>query len=149
MYQPTKTFRAHRFGDVDMTQGGGFYDFEGWPHYVSIIRVTPCSDAGGPDNQFWVERGTLFMERGPDELKRARECFGLDEEEFKKLTPASRRHAMAQAVLAYYGMECAERWTVQIGAKAEPCSTMFDPITPEETLRGNRSLEKYIYENRD
>ena len=146
-----KTFRWHRFGDVDMTQGGGFYCFDNWPYSVNIIRVTPCSDAGGPDNQFWVESGSIFMERGPHELRSARECIGLDDDAWNKLTRAQRRHALTEAALAYYGIESSSaKWTVQIGAKPDPNhSSSFTPLIPDYVLRANRSLEKYIYENRE
>lgn len=144
-----KNYRWHRFGDINMEHGGGFYSFEGWPHYVDIIRVTPCSDAGGPDNQFWVESGTLFMKRKRDELKRAREIFGQDEEFYQKLTRAQKRHYMVEAILASYGLDNRIHWSVQIGQKPDPNhSDSFTPLVPDYVLRANRSLEKYIYECR-
>jgi len=148
MYKPAKRFRWHRFGDLSMENGGGFYSFEGWPHYVDVIRVTPCSDAGGPDNQFWLERGTIFMGRKPEELKNARSIFGMDEDDYKKLSRATKRHFMAEAVLAAHGMDRDAHWTVQIGAEADNHQPGFDPITIDEVLRGNCSLEKYVYEKR-
>lgn len=149
MYQPVKTFRWFRFGDLNMENGGGFYSFEGWPHYIDIIRVTPCSDAGGPDNQFWIERGSLFMERSKEDFERALAMIGMDDaDEWRRLSRATKRHAKTQAVLGYYGMDRDSHWTIQIGAKAEPCSSSFTTLIPDYVLRGNCSLENYIYENR-
>lgn len=44
-------------GDADIENGGFFYDLSNFDDlgYAQAVRVTPCSDAGGPDNVFWVE----------------------------------------------------------------------------------------------
>lgn len=155
MYKPIKKPRWFKFGDADMTQGGGFYSLEEWKNgFVEIIRVTPCADAGGPSNQFWIELGSVYTERSKEEIQRALCCCGLDDKEvWKQYTRAERRHLIVEAILAYYGMESPSRWTVQIGAKVDPFWNDrggFDPINNiDEVLRGNCSLEKYVYEKRN
>lgn len=47
----------HYNGDVNIEHGGFFYDLSTFEQgYVDVVRVVPCSDAGGPDNYFWLQK---------------------------------------------------------------------------------------------
>lgn len=47
----------HYSGDVDIAHGGMFYNMDDIENgYADAVRVTAVSDAGGPDNMWWVER---------------------------------------------------------------------------------------------
>lgn len=48
-------------GDMNIENGGLFWKGESSDDYVEVVEVTPCSDAGGPDNLFHVATGTLYM----------------------------------------------------------------------------------------
>lgn len=139
------THRPQRFGDMSMEHGGGFYAFDGWPYWVSCLQVVPCSEAGGPDNQFWVERGALHVQRSKPEMERILATIGMDDpDEWRRLGRAGQRHAKIQAVLRYCGMGGITREVVQVG----PTDTFFnkrgwDPITADITLRAGSSIENY------
>lgn len=125
-------------GDVNIEHGGYFYDFTGWQWgYVDVTRVQPCSDAGGPDNQFWVESLTVNVRKGAA-LEEVLSCCGLTIDTLPK--GAARRHALVDCHLAYvtYDQEWSE--AVQVGAVAEPCGSGFDPVRIDKKLRGNASL---------
>lgn len=54
-----KRTRWHYSGDVNIEHGGMFYNLSTFGEgYVSVVRCQPCTDAGGPDNCFWVEQLT-------------------------------------------------------------------------------------------
>lgn len=55
-------------GDMNLTEGGLFWRFDGaerFPDtdYVLAVRVTPCAAAGGPENLFHVETGSIYVPR--------------------------------------------------------------------------------------
>ena len=60
------------FGDVNIEHGGVFYTLKGYRDgYVSAVRVTACSDAGGPDNCFWMEHLTLYGELDANSVRQS------------------------------------------------------------------------------
>ena len=69
--------RWHYFGDINLEYGGFFYRTDQWQHlYADVVLVTPCSDAGLPDNQFWIEN--LVVEpKAQEDLQDALEMGGL------------------------------------------------------------------------
>lgn len=70
----------HYQGDVNIEHGGMYYCLDGFDQgYAECVRVTPCSNAGGPDNTFWIEQLTVdigdhallaFSGVGPDAATR-------------------------------------------------------------------------------
>src|ERR1700685_3511801 len=54
--------RWHYMGDINLEYGGYFWREDGADDYVLCVRVTPCSDAGGPNNLFWIEQGSIYMD---------------------------------------------------------------------------------------
>lgn len=55
-------------GDMNLEHGGLFWrpgSRDPFPEadYVEAVQVTPCTDAGGPDNLFCIESGSIYMPR--------------------------------------------------------------------------------------
>ena len=132
-------------GDVSIEHGGFFYDLSSWDcGYVSATRVTPCSDAGGPDNQFWVENLTVNLREGAA-LDDVLQCCGMTRETLPK--GAARRHAIVECHIAYGAYDVEQNEVVQVGAKPDPISAGrpgFDPVRVNVVLRANASLRKYV-----
>jgi hypothetical protein len=127
-------------GDVNIEHGGVFYCLDSWKlGYVDALRVTPCSDAGGPDNIFWIEELTVNIREGT-ELDRIFACVGMYH---KSDMPkgASYRHAMVDAHIYYGAYDIESSYTVQIG----PDDEFYDgreKITPDYFLRASVNLRK-------
>ncbi len=128
-------------GDVNIRYGGYFWKEDGSDDYVLAVRITPCSDAGGPDNQFWIEQGSIFLGDS------ARQVDSLDVIGVS-VSEATRRDYV-DAALACHGIE-RDSWngeqTLQIGAKAGDASHGWRGFTdgPDIILRGNAKLRRFI-----
>lgn len=124
-------------GDVNIENGGYFYSLKNWQFdYVDAVRVTPCSDADGPDNCYWVDMVTVNLRKGA-ELERALQCIGQSIADLPK--NACKRHIIIDACLSY-GYCDVDSMAVQIGAKQ---SEYGEPIRVEKVLRANVSLYRY------
>ena len=54
--------QLHYSGDVNVEYGGMFYRLDTWiDGYVDVVRVVSCTDAGGPDNMWWVETLSVMV----------------------------------------------------------------------------------------
>lgn len=127
--------RVYYSGDVNLEYGGVFYSLANAQYgYASAVRVTPLSDAGGPDNQFWIEPLTINFKRDALQTKSMLACIGLENE------PAPNAHVLIDAALAYgfYDQEAVE--TVQIGAASGLPAV-------DTVLRANASLRRYVWKN--
>lgn len=130
-------------GDRNIEYGGYFYSLDGWQwDYVSAVRVTPCSDAGGPDNCFWVERLTVNIRDGL-QLDWVMGCVGLDREQLRKLSRAQKRHALIDAHIAYGAFDTEHSEMIQIGKEQDKFHS-GDIYIPTKVLRGNASLRRYV-----
>lgn len=134
-------------GDVNLEHGGYFFRVgkdESRYQYSSVVRVTPCSDADGPDNLFWVETLTVNL---PDKELRAKNgmlsCVGMDEETLASLTPAKRFAELVYASLAYGCYDQESNKTVQIGPKDEFYSG-HEEIPVDVQLRAGSSLHNWV-----
>lgn len=57
-------------GDLNPEHGGYFYTLSDAEYgYASVVRITPCSDAGLAENEFWIER--LNVNFPGDEIEEA------------------------------------------------------------------------------
>ena len=56
-------------GDMGLEYGGFYWREDGADDYVLAVRVTPCSDAGGPDNLFHIESGSIYIGTDPDRAR--------------------------------------------------------------------------------
>lgn len=132
-------------GDINAEHGGMFYTLEGvkWG-YVDALRIVPCSDAGGPDNLFWLERLTINLREGAA-LAPILECCGIGRDELARLTPAQRVHASIRAHESYGAYDPDGTEVVRIGP---PCP-FFDHRREWESpkidrvLRAGSSIGRY------
>ena len=133
-------------GDVNLQHGGTFYSvdtFDKWG-YVDALRVTPCSDADGPDNLFWFEQLSVNVERSADDIESALNCIGQTPESLKAMKPAQRRHVVIDACIAYGFYDVTNSETVKVGGpKTEHLEYRGQAYNVHTTLRGNASLMRY------
>jgi len=128
--------RWHYIGDVNLEHGGAFIREGDWPDYCDAVQVTPCSDAGGPENWYWIESGTVYM-GNTQHVQSALKCTDTASN-----APQWRK---GYAVLDYMGMDCDARIIVQIGAKRGDCRHGWDSdVQADIVLRGNASLKRYV-----
>lgn len=133
-------------GDMSIRHGGMFYNLSNWQDgYVDAVRVTPCSDAGGPDNLFWVEGLTVNLRNDPKELRDILNTCGYDMDDMPK--GAARKHLLVEAHVAHGTYDQTSSRVVQIGPD--------DPFCPEHIrrefsrpadarLRADASLRRYV-----
>ena len=138
-------------GDVNLEQGGVFYNLAGWSNgYADAVRVTPCSDGGGQDNAFWVEALTVIIPES--ELDRRwgdvlRSCGWV---ELPGDTLAQRKSAFVEAAVGYGLYDPANCYpesqseVVQIGVVADHCGLRSEVVKPTVILRGNASLRRFV-----
>lgn len=133
----------HFNGDINLRYGGFFWREDGSDDYVLAVRVTPCSDAGGADNLFCIENGSIYMPLDPAKRHSALQVCGYEDD------PAPTRSMLVDAFMAYGGVERATfngEVIVRIG-KAETLTRDGWNPEPDTVLRGNASLEKYVREH--
>lgn len=125
-------------GDINLEYGGLFWREDGADDYVLAVQVTPCSDAGGPNNLFWVEVGSIYLPNDYEKRRRALDCIGVHPNE-------ATRYSLVEAFLAYSGIEADYdgRHVVQIG-KAESASREWGGTEVTDQLRGNASLTRFV-----
>lgn len=149
-------------GDVNIEHGGMFYALDTWAEgYVDALRVVPCSDAGGPDNCFWIETLVINLPDSSNEVIK----HGLEKAEGKlrdalhscgwfdggydggskgKMSKATRRHVIVQALESYggYGVDQMSSTLIRVGGP-DRFYNGRDKFEPEKVLRGSASLENY------
>jgi hypothetical protein len=126
-------------GDINLEYGGLFWREDGADDYVLAVEVTPCSDAGGPNNLYWVAVGSIYLPKDEERRKSALACIGIT-------TDKPSRWELVEAFRAYHGIERDSMNgdnVVQIG-KDEEGHRGFDPITVTHRLRGNASLKRFV-----
>ena len=109
--------------------------------YADVVRVTPCSTAGGHDNRFWVECLTTTGFGSPKRRQQVQEEIGWD--------PAN-EYQWAEAFVwyGYYepancpGYHNAE--TVQIGPKSGS-GKEFGPLKITVQLHAGVSIKRYAH----
>lgn len=144
-YKAQKQFRIHYSGDVNIEHGGFFYSFEGWQYdYADFVRCTPCSEADGPDNCFWIERGTINIpKRDSERFTQALGCIGITSEEWADMKPARQRHTLIDACLAYGFYDLDRTDNVQVG-RTTNWGRSNAPWNPDTVLRANSSLTRFV-----
>lgn len=122
-------------GDMNLECGGFYWLDEGDEDFVTAVEVVPCSDAGGPDNLFLIESGTIFLDKSKSESILS--VIGMKPEE-------ASRNDFIYAAKAYYGIESEWSEVVQIGKAQEPYRPGGWNPEPDEFLRGNARLIRYV-----
>lgn len=108
-------------GDVNPEYGGLFYTLETVKlGYVDIVRITPCSDAGGPDNCFWIDVLNVNIERCQDDIDKATSDCGWTDE-YRSSSKAQKTHMTIVACVAagFYDCDDCDRTMVRIGKPDE------------------------------
>lgn len=146
----TPPARIHYSGDTNAEHGGHFYTLNcmHW-HYANVVRIQPCSDAGGPDNLYWIESLSVNIpDVGSDRFNSALSVYGMGLENYKKMSRAARRHFLVDACLAYGLYDKHDSEVVQVGKMDEYNQIALDsfgPIEVTQTLRGGSSIRNYAY----
>ena len=124
-------------GDINLEHGGYFWREAGADDYVEAVDVAPCSDAGGPDNLFWITEGSIYL--GGDRAG-ALSCIGAE-------PGTTDRATLVDAHRAYGGVESDSLGAsvVRIGP-AEPIRGQGwdNNITGDVVLRASASLTRYV-----
>ena len=134
---PKKSWKY--FGDVNLEYGGLFWQWDGGPDYVNAIDVTPCGDAGGPDNLFHIAKGSIYLPLDVDRRNSALNCIGYS----ARPAPLC---VLVDAFHAYHGIDgdvYNAETIVRVG-KPEECSASGWAPKPDVVLRRNASLKKYV-----
>lgn len=136
-YKPIKRRRFFYNGDINIKHGGYFYciDTLKWD-YVDAVRVTPCSDAGGPDNMFWVERLMIHIQRDEARLRSILETSGYEGEEITDALLVE-AHIADGSHVEVDTSEC-----IRIGPR-DPLFNGREEFAATHNLRGNTSLRRY------
>lgn len=127
-------------GDINLTCGGFYWREDGADDYVLVVRVTPCSDGGGPDNLYLIEQGSLYLPSDPAKRQSALSCIGYGDK------PEVTRSMLVDAFMAYGGIDRDTyngEHVVRIGKPEEATIGGWNP-TPDKVLRANASLERYV-----
>jgi len=124
-------------GDINPENGGHFYRLDGVEYgYASGVIITPCSDAGGPDNLFWVTPITVNLRTG-EELEKILFTVGASTSAMIEsgMNARARLHAAIDAHISYgvYDQGCCA--CVQVGPMDESWSNRGGFDMPRTTVR--------------
>lgn len=128
-------------GDINLRYGGFFWQESGYADHVYCVDVIPCSDMGGPDNLFIIEKGSIYLPlEDAERVKSALDVIGMTSDEAK-------RFDLIYAFKAYGGQDVDCRETVQIGKRDEFYDYDrggFDMPEIDRQLRANAKLKNYV-----
>jgi len=127
----------HYNGDVNLREGGFYWREDGADDYVLAVRITPCSDAGGPDNLFYIEDGNIFIGEDEKRIAAALECCGIDRD-------AATRWQIVDSMMLYAGLDDSTPTVVRIGREDGDASANSWNPAPDVILRGNAKLRRYV-----
>lgn len=135
-------------GDVNLQYGGVFWNPEGAQFdSVEAVRITPCSDAGGPDNIFWIERLSVNLPDDDHTIADVLSICGYSFDGYKGYTKAERLSMLVDACIAYGKYDTQDGETVKIG-KDDPFFTdtrgEWKAFRVDTQLRGGSSLRNYV-----
>jgi hypothetical protein len=125
-------------GDLNLCEGGYFWREDGADDYVLAVEIIPCSAAGGPDNLFWINEGSIYITP-----KRAEDALAS----YCELSHEPTRADVVAAIISYYGMERDNETTLRIGKpEPDPDNWRFDSSNFEVDviLRGGSSLANWV-----
>lgn len=141
-------------GDVDLEYGGLFWREAGAHEYVEAVRVTPCSDAGGPNNVFHVESGSIYMPR--ERYGAALDTCGYKvgrawetgaqviDGTGKALDARASRALIVDAFACYHGVERDSEYMLRIGKVDPGASGWGSDCEPDFVLRAGSSLKNFV-----
>jgi len=130
-------FQWHYQGDVDLRQGGLFWRETGDDEMAWIVRVSPCSDAGGPDNLFRLAAGHVHIPGDPDRRGKALAALGLSPKD-------ASRQDLVTAFAAWQAPDFDEERVIRIGPPDRFHSGRGDAPEPDTVLRDGTDLRKWV-----
>jgi hypothetical protein len=132
-------------GDAHVEHGGCWYALDTWKwNYVDCVVVTPCSDAGGPSNCWWIETLTVNIPEDAAKVHDAMHSCGWLPQNLDKLSPAEMRHAIFDACKNYGLYDKVSGHMVRIGGPDQFYKGREGEFNPDKVLRGNSSLDRYV-----
>jgi hypothetical protein len=133
------SYKVFYSGDVNVEHGGVFYTLEGakWG-YVDAARVVPCSDAGGPDNCFWVDVLTVNIESAAHKHLALNYC-GVSLADFNQWDDKTKLHATIEALVSHGAYDQESSTMVRIG-KPDEYYGGREEFNPSRTFQHNASL---------
>ena len=129
-------------GDINLEYGGYYWREDGADDYALVVRITPCTDAGGPSNLFVIERGSVYIPREPMARKQALTILGEEDNESPSFA------LLVEAFISYGGIErhCVAGKTIVRVGPIDPFYAAggigWNP-KPDKILRANASLANY------
>lgn len=133
----------HYSGEVSLENGGYFYDKSNIQYgYVDVVRVQPCSDAGGPDNEWWVEQLTVNLPETDKALGIILRVCGWTVDEVSGKTKPEREAMVIDACIAYGAYDIDRSAVYRIGPKQDGKPFRWDGHNENSVtqFRGNASL---------
>lgn len=127
--------RWYYCGDINIENGGYYWQESGYADSVYIVSVICMSDIGAADNEFFIQSGSVFI--GDDKKIHASALATIG----KTLADYS-RHDLIDAMFAYRGIEQDQSEHIRIGKPDYVYQNPSDLVTHQ--LRGNASLRRYI-----
>lgn len=130
--------RWHYIGDINIRYGGTYYKESGWHDHVYYVDVIPCDCAGGPENLFWIESGSIYLGNARVNGS-AIECCGM-------AGPPSIIELADCVKIHGGGTDGDSTEVVRIG-KHEDAGCGFHMPEIDTILRSNASLRRYVERN--
>lgn len=125
-------------GDVNLREGGYYWREDDADDYVLAVEVTPCSAAGGPDNLFWINEGSVYIT--PERAALALESCDINPDD-------ATRADVVDSIIGYYGIERDAETTLRIGKpEDDPDKWQFDSanFAVDVVLRSNAKLRRWV-----
>ena len=143
-------------GDVNLQNGGTFYDFSEWKYgYVPAVEVIDLDSAAGFDGAVLIEPMSINVEHSQEELQRALDVIGAkflpngdidDNGRIIKRRTAAHRFCIAYACQSY-GHRDVENEHSEILQLDRDAPMAKDGWEAHKRLRANASLENYVRRN--
>lgn len=136
------------YGDIAIENGGTYYALDTWKDgYADVLRVTACGDAGGPDNEWWIEQLTVSFDpkrytKDPD-IDSCLKVIGSDLAQISGMRSKPRRRLVIEACVAYGKYDVIQQRAVRIG-KEQAGGREWGGNPGIEQLRGNTSLKRVV-----
>jgi hypothetical protein len=145
----TPKTKWHYIGDGFVDADGMWISLDGWDYgYATAIRVTPCSDVGGPYNEYWIDRLCVSLpeEGGKKWDDMVRSCGAdeeLDDTEEPCLDGEERQLFIVECCVSYGYYDVEWSHVLRIGKESD-CSAGWDRLEPDITVRGSSSHDTTI-----
>ena len=134
-------------GDVSLRNGGYFYDTSNIQyHYVDVVRVQPCSDAGGPDNEWWIESLTVNLPETDEALRIILRTCGWASEDVNSKPKDVREGMIIDACISHGQYDQNSSTVYRIGPKESVPAYTWDGHNENDVVqfRANASLRRRV-----